>query len=103
MKYDIATLRHVAAKGEGSEHILSLGAWLRDVLAAIPEGESRTTRELLIMLGTPSPVDGKLIGQALWRLRKAGIVDDCFTVDLTRRYMGNPLIMWTRPAPGAEF
>jgi hypothetical protein len=75
-------------------------AWLRATLAAIPPNSTWTTRQLLTATGfdTLAPADKKRLGQTLWYLRKSGKVEDCYRLDPSRRYMGNPLVMWRRPA-----
>jgi hypothetical protein len=92
--------RHVANVGDKSPRIVEAAEWLRRELAAIPEGDTETTRQLIARLGmdTADPGEKKALGSALWRLRTLGLLDGCWEQDLRRRYMGNPLIMWKRPA-----
>lgn len=96
---DFDMLRHVAAKGLQSDRIFEADAWLRTALAAIPPGESWTTRQLISAIGADDrpPADKKILSQALWQMRRHNLLDDCFTTDNRRRYMGNPLIVWHRP------
>ena len=89
-------LRSVATRGADSPHIFTAAQWLREALAAVPESKTWTTRELLQSLGPLDKAAAKVIQQALWRLRSEHMVDDCFATDNTRRFMGNPLILWKR-------
>lgn len=75
-------------------------AWLRATLAQVPPNSTWTTRELLARIGmdNAAPADKKKLGQTLWYLRKSGKVEDCYGFDPSRRYMGNPLVLWRRPA-----
>jgi hypothetical protein len=95
-----AIFRSVNARGENSPLFGDAIAWLRAALAAIPPNSTWTTRQLLTETGfdTLAPADKKRIGQTLWYLRKSGKVEDCYRLDPSRRYMGNPLVMWRRPS-----
>lgn len=92
-------IRSVATKGEESPHVADVADWLADVLEAVPEGETWTTRELLAHLASleDEPLPTKTLNQTLWRLRKSGTIPDLWTTDPQRRYMGNNLILWQRP------
>ena len=43
------------------------------------------------------PEQARTMTNALYKIRKSGLVDDCFRRDLTKRHMGSPLICWLSP------
>lgn len=95
----LAALRGVANKGADSEHMPAVAAWLKGHLAAIPPGDRWPTRQLYAHLeGAGVNVSAKLLGQALWRLRKTDALAGCWEQDQRRRHMGHPLVVWQRPA-----
>ena len=92
-------LASVHSRGDKSPHIGLVESWLRSLLATLPEGEPETTRQLIDRLAIPDTEQllKKRLTQSLWVLRKAGRIEDCYTTDPTRRWFGNPLILWQRP------
>jgi hypothetical protein len=91
---------NVSNKGAKAPDLPIVELWLRNALATIPEGEAVSLGDLMARTGNiePDPDKRKKISNALFVLRKAGRVDDCFARDETRRYMGHPLILWHRPS-----
>ena len=99
-----AIFHSVNARGEKSPLFGEAISWLRATLASIPPNSTWTTRELLAHTGhaNDAPKDKKKLGQTLWYLRKSGKVEDCYRFDPSRRYMGNPLVLWRRPSTLSE-
>jgi hypothetical protein len=70
-------------------------AWLRDLCENLPRDSRLTTRDLLTIAKVEN---AKAASQALWRIRKEnGIPAGCWEQDMTRRFMGNPIIIWRKP------
>ena len=92
-------LTSINARGMKSPHFDAGEAWLRSTLSAVPIGGKWRTRQLLEHIGmaNASEPDKKKVSQTLWHLRRSGRVEDCYTLDQSRRYMGNPLVQWIRP------
>ena len=99
MTLPLEALASAHSRGAKSPHLATVEAWTRALLAAIPEGETRTTRDLIARLGIPDTDQTlkKRLTQSLWVLRKAGMVEDCYSYCPKRRWMGNPLILWNKP------
>jgi hypothetical protein len=95
---------NVSNKGAKAPDLPIVESWLRNLLATLPDDALVSLGELMDMTGNnePDPERRKKVSNALFVLRKAGRVDDCFTRDETRRWMGHPLILWHRPKPVEE-
>ena len=100
----LTALRGVANKGAESPHLQPLADWLAKHLRAIPPGDKWDSRQLYAHLSTVGvDVPTKLLNQAMWRLRDCkALPAGSWAYDNTRRFMGNPLVVWTcPPAPAA--
>jgi hypothetical protein len=99
------TFRHIyGRKGKSDpQQVRQLETWLRSTLATIPDGARWTTRDFIDAVGLADDTSlAKMqFSRALYWLRSTGTVDDCWSVDISRRYMGNPLILWHRPTGDA--
>jgi len=98
---DEKILKSVAGYGGASHHAPAMAEAVKAELAKLPKHAKMDTKTLLGRLGLPSSkpgdAEGKRMGQALWQLRKAGLLDGCWKPDPSRRFMGNPLILWHAP------
>lgn len=95
----LTALRGVANKGAESPHLQTLAGWLAKHLRAIPAGDKWDSRQLYAHLATHGvDVPTKLLNQAMWRLRDCkALPAGSWGYDNTRRFMGNPLVVWQRP------
>jgi hypothetical protein len=95
------TFRHIYGRKEKADpgQVRLLERWLRDTLASLPGEGPWTTRDFIAALGMDSePTLAKTqFSRALYHLRQTGKIEDCYSIDNSRRYMGNPLILWRRP------
>ena len=93
------TFLNVSNKGARSPDLPLIETWLRETLATLPEGATLSTGEVMAHAGldVPDPMQRKKVANCLYVLRKLGRVDDCYSRDDTRRWMGHPLILWHRP------
>ena len=95
----LAAIASVHSRGDKSPHLNVVEDWLRVTLATIPPAEPKTTRELIASLGILDTdlLIKKRLTQSLWHLRKLGRIEDCYRYDNSRRWFGNPLILWNNP------
>ena len=99
----LTALRSVANKGAESPHLAEVAGWVRGHLMKIPAGDKWDSRKLFAAIADAgAEVPSKLLTQCMWRLRSTKALDGCWTYDMTRRFMGNPLVMWNRPTISAE-
>lgn len=96
----LTAMRGVANKGAESPYLQPLADWLAGHLRAIPPGDKWNSRQLYAHLSTVGvDVPTKLLNQAMWRLRVSeALPAGSWGQDNTRRFMGNPLVVWQRPA-----
>ena len=96
------TFRHIYGRKEKADpgQVRLMERWLRDTLAALPGEGVYTTRQLIEALGmADDPSLAKTqFSRALYWLRATGKIDDLCSMDQSRRYMGNPLCLWHKPA-----
>ena len=101
------TFRHIYGRKEKADpgQVRLMERWLRDTLAALPGEGPWTTREFIGALGmADDPTLAKTqFSRALYWLRATGKIDDCYSIDTSRRFMGNPLMLWKRPIDGGIF
>ena len=95
----LTAMRGVANKGAESPHLQPLTDWLTGHLRAIPPGDKWDSRQLYSHLANVGvDVPAKLLNQAMWRLRDCNALPEGFWgYDNRRRFMGNPLVVWTCP------
>lgn len=94
----MTALRSVANKGGASPHLEDVEAWVRSLLLAIPAGDKWDSRKLFASIEQAGiKVPTRLLTQVMWRLRDCKALPGCWSYDMTRRFMGNPLVMWNRP------
>jgi hypothetical protein len=86
----------IGFNGKGAKAWEPVCAWLLTFCEKLPETARLSTRDLLTQTG----VEGtRAAVQALWRIRKEeGVPADCWEQDPTKRFMGNPLILWKNPS-----
>lgn len=96
---DNKKLRNLSVRGDESPHLQEAAEWLESFLDGIPYGEKWTTRQVIDTLtGRHPDLTPRVLNQALWRLRDSGELEGWWSRDNTRRFMGNALILWHRPA-----
>ena len=99
----LAALRSVANKGAESPHLDTVTGWVRLFLLNIPAGDKWDSRQLFAAIAEAgAEVPSKLLTQCMWRLRSTDALPGCWSYDMTRRFMGNPLVLWNRPTISAE-
>ena len=73
--------------------------FLRAHLAANLSGhQTWRTADLFASLDV-QPEQARTVTNALYKIRKSGLVDDCYRRDPTKRHMGNMIICWMAPVP----
>lgn len=98
MTIPIDTLRSINNKGAKAPELPALEAWLRSILATLPDGSKMTQRDLMSHAGYEIESDvQKLLSNALYHLRRSSAVEECYSTDATRRIFGNNLILWHKP------
>jgi hypothetical protein len=71
--------------------------FLRAHLAANLSGhQTWRTADLFASLDV-EPEQARTVTNALYKIRKSGLVDDCYRRDATKRHMGHALILWHTP------
>lgn len=71
--------------------------WLRDwLIYNLKPSQRLSTKDMFAMLDVPGD-KRKTVTNGLSKIRSAGLVNDCFTRDESKRFMGNPLIVWITP------
>ena len=79
------------------EHIPAAAEWLREYLAANLKGHATWRTADLYKSLDIQPEQTRTVTNALYKIRKSGLIDDCFRRDDTKRHMGKPLVIWMRP------
>lgn len=87
----------IGFNGKGAKAWEPACEWLQAFCEKLPKDSRLSTRDLIKQAG----IEGSRAAvQALWRIRKeGGVPAGCWEQDQTKRFMGNPLILWKNPNP----